>query len=434
MRPCAVVGLASIETADNIPPVAAMALGLRPTGGQPLLQLLREFIRDGHRWLIVLDNCEHLRLAVRSFVDTLTAACPRLTVVATSRQPLGLGGERLLRLTPLHVPALKSGIASVEASSACRLFLERAGRTQPGLCLDADNYVAIADIVRGLDGLPLAIEIAASRMTAFSVHDLHARLDRTLGLLHETPPLAAAHHTSLRPHSIGRTASSRRTRSSPAGTSLFTDGFTLDAAESIGRGMGLTSDPADALARLVDSSLVEPNLGAGPAPIRMLETVRTFGLTVLDETGQRPAVERANRSWITSLVESIAYRFGGPDEPSAVDALLSEHLNLHAAHERARASDDAGTRRRIIVGLFPFVTFCEIPDILTWELQAVSDFPGGHRDVELLAVSSIAALSRGWPDLAETRARRSLELAPLDSPHPFALDALGTAAISRGPP
>ena len=432
VRPCAVVGLASIETADSVPLVAAMALGLRPTGGQPPLQLLRELIRDD-RWLIVLDNCEHLRLAVRSFVDTLTAACPRLTVVATSRQPLGLGGERLLRLTPLHVPALESGIASVEASSACRLFLERAGRTQPGLRLDADNYVAIADIVRGLDGLPLAIEIAASRMTAFSVHDLHARLDRTLALLHETPSLAAAHHASLR----ATLDWSYRLLAPDAqqllcALSLFSDGFTLDAAESIGRGMGLPSDPADALARLVDSSLVEPSLGTGPARYRMLETVRTFGLTVLDETGQRPAAERANRSWITSLVESIACRFGGPDEPSAVDALLSEHLNLHAAHERARASDDADTRRRIIVGLFPFVTFCEIPDILTWELQAVSDFPGGHRDVELLAVSSIAALARGRPDLAETRARRSLELAPLDSPHPFALDALGTAAMYAG--
>jgi hypothetical protein len=164
----------------------------------------------------------------------------------------------------------------------------------------------------------------------------------------------------------------------------------------------------------------------------MLETVRSFGQSLLDVAGQRTAAERADRSWVAALVESIACRFGGPDEAAAVHLLLSEHLNLHGAHERARASDDVDTRRHIVVALSPFVGFCEIPDILTWQLQAAGDLPGGNRDVELLAVSSDAALARGRPDLAETWARRSLELAPPGSPHPYALATLGTAAIYSG--
>jgi predicted ATPase/DNA-binding SARP family transcriptional activator len=431
-RSCAVVTLAGIETADSVPLVAAMALGLRPTGGQPPLRLLSDLIGDD-RWLIVVDNCEHLRLAVRSLVEALIGTCPNLTVVATSRQPLGVVGERLLRLTPLDLPALDSGIAAVERSDACRLFLERAGRTQPDLRLDAHNYEAIAGIARGLDGLPLAIELAASRMTALSVHDLHARLDRTLALLHGNPTPSATHHASLR----ATLEWSYRLLEPDAqqllsALSLFSAGFTLDAAESIGCGIGLRSDPADAVAQLVDASLIEPHLGSRPARYRMLETVRSFGQSVLDEAGQRTAAERANRSWVATLVESIAARFGGPDEAAAVDLLLGEHLNLHGAHERARASGDVDTRRHIIVGLLPFVHFCEIPDLLAWQLHAVGDLPGGHRDVELLAVSATAALNRGRPDLAATWARRSLELAGPGSPHQYALDTLGTAAIYAG--
>jgi len=143
-------------------------------------------------------------------------------------------------------------------------------------------------------------------MSAFTVHDLHARLNRILTLLHETPAATTAHHTSLRATiDWSYRLLDPEAQQMLCALSLFTDGFTLDAAESIGRGIGVTSDPADALARLVDASLVEVNLGNSVARYRILETVRSFGLAMLDEAGRGRIAEQAHRTWVTSLVEAI---------------------------------------------------------------------------------------------------------------------------------
>ena len=229
--------------------------------------------------LLVLDNCEHLLPGVRDVVATLVDGCPQLTVLATSREPLGHPAEQQVRLAPLAVTS-PAELDDLARSPAVAVFVDRARRVRPDFSPDPDDLRVIGDIVRRLDGMPLAIELAAGRLSTLGLADLHARLDRSLDLLGD-----------------GRTVTLRRTiewsydllpdheQRLFRHLGVFPDGFDLATAESIADDLGLPADATGALAHLVDASMIDATLGDVPR-YRMLDTIRSFAqdrLSAADE-------------------------------------------------------------------------------------------------------------------------------------------------------
>ena len=185
--------LSSITDDRALPQAIAHALDLRVIQGDAL-NSCAALLAAGPRLLFV-DNCEHLLDGVRPVVQRFIEACPELTVLATSREPLGLRGEQRLRLAPLSVAA-PSDLDGVERSPAVAVFVDRVTRLQPGFALEPDELSVVADIVRRLDGLPLAIELAAARLSSLGLADLCARLDQALDLLgdgRDGTPAAGGH-------------------------------------------------------------------------------------------------------------------------------------------------------------------------------------------------------------------------------------------------
>ncbi len=426
-----VVELATVSASADVPAAVAAALGVRSTGTTPLTTLLTEVIHIDNR-LLVLDNCEHVIQAVRDLVVELLDACPYLTVLTTSRHPLGLAGEVRLRLAPLGLPPPDADLGDIERSAAGQLFLDRARQANPGLRVHAGLGPSIAGIVRALDGLPLALELAAGRLSAFSVTDLHDRFGGALTLLQGGRTTKSRRHASLRatlewsyqlldPHDQGLFCA----------LSLFVDGFTLDAAETIAVAIDLPFEPALSVGRLVDASILEPVLDHEPARYRMLEPIRAFALTMLDDTGRRPLAVAAHAAWARSLAGFIGSCYGGPHEAAAADVLQRELVNLRAAHERACASRDLATRRALVVGLDHIATYRELPDIHTWAIDLVTDDPtdGSEHEPALFGLAARSAVMQGKIDLAEVLARHSLAQTSTDL---AALDALSAVMMYRG--
>ena len=264
--------LAPVTDPAAVPFALADAMGLTVSRGD-VLAACSALLGDGSR-LLVVDNCEHLLDAARDLVARLLAACPRLEVLVTSREPLGLAAEHIFRLAPLPTPS--RGTAKDPARSpAVEVFLDRAARVRRGAVRPTDLGV-VADIVRRLDGMPLAIELAAGRLSSFSLSDLHDRLDRALDLLGGGRPSTDARHRSLRAtlewsHQLLTDDEQRLFRH----LAVFVDGVDLDTAEHVATDLGLTVDPGTALARLVDASMLEATFtGADKTRYRMLETLR----------------------------------------------------------------------------------------------------------------------------------------------------------------
>ena len=259
------VELAPLADPALVPRAVASALGLRETPGQDVTETLLQTLREQHL-LLVLDNCEHLLDACARLARALLRGCPRLQVLATSRQGLGVLGETTWPVPALEVPATAAlPLAQLAQSEAVRLFVERAASVAPGFVLTERNGGAVAELCRRLDGLPLAIELAAARVRTLSVEQIGARLDHRLRLLTSGRRAALPHQQTLRAsmdwsydllapperHLFRRLA-------------VFAGGWTLEAAEAVCAGAaragaaegGLPEDVLDVLGGLVDKSLV----------------------------------------------------------------------------------------------------------------------------------------------------------------------------------
>mgnify|MGYP001282619079 CR=1 FL=1 len=275
------VELAALTDPALVPGTVAAAFGVREVPGQSLVSTLAAALRS-KRLLLLLDNCEHLVDACARLVDTLLRACPLVQVLATSREALGIDGEVGRRVPSLAVPpadALPPGDQLIRYE-AVRLFLDRAGAVQAGFTLTAQNASAVADICRRLDGIPLALEMAAARLAALSVEHLAERLDQRFKLLTGGSRAALPRQQTLRAtldwsYDLLIEPEQRLfTR-----LSVFAGGWTLAAAEEVGGG-GHPGAPEvlDLLARLMEQSLVAMDvLPDGAERYRMLETVRQYG-------------------------------------------------------------------------------------------------------------------------------------------------------------
>lgn len=369
------VDLAPIRDATVVATAVARALGVREEGDRPLIALLTAALAS-RRLLLVLDNLEHLPAAAPLVADLL-AAVSSLTVLVTSRARLRLRGERELPIPPLAVPAGRPSDpppAGLADAGAVRLFVERAVEVQPGFALTDENARVVAEICRRLDGLPLAIELAAARVKVLPPQVLLERMEQRLPLLS-----GGARDLPLRQQTMRDAIAwshdllTAEERAVFRRLAVFTGGFRLEAAESVAEGgrreAGGPPDnspsasrlppPAstvlDLLASLVDQSLLRASEGAAGEPrYAMLETVREYGLERLRDSGELHDVQHAHAIFYLDLTEGAELALTGPAQAEWLDRLETDHDNIRAALTAALAVDDTGTALRLVGALWRF--------------------------------------------------------------------------------
>jgi predicted ATPase/transcriptional regulator with XRE-family HTH domain len=327
------VALAPLTDPELVVPTIARACGLGSQSGRGVREILHAALRDRHL-LLVLDNWEQVIDAAPE-VASLLLACPHVIVLATSRAALRLRGEREYPVMPLSVPVLAQlpVAAQIAENPAVQLFVARAADVAPGFALTQLNAAALAAICRRLDGLPLALELAAARIRLLSPTELLARLDRALPLLTGGP-----RDLPDRQRTMERAIDWSYDLVAPAEAHLFRQlapfvgGWDLDAVEAIGDTAEAIDDPLELLAALVEQALVValPGFDA-EGRYRMLEPVRQYALQRLIESGEESAARQRHAAHYFALVEEADAGLSGSEQVAWLDRLEREHDNLRAA-------------------------------------------------------------------------------------------------------
>lgn len=316
-------------------------IGLDAPINRTHLEALCEQLAD-RRVLLVLDNCEHLLEEAARVAVAVLHAGPNVKVLATSREALGVTGEAICRLSPLPVPPSEGEpLQAVIASDAVRLFEDRAAYAETGFLVTDQNAELVARICRRLDGLPLAIELAAARLDSMNVADLDRRLTDRFGLLTGGDPAAIAHHRTLRSaldwsYDLLDDQGAELYRR----LSVFAGGFTVDAAEVVGTSSAMESGELPALLdRLVAQSVITRDDTGESLRYMMLETVREHGGRLLDDRGEADSVRDVHLSWVVTLARDAGRRLQGADQQLWVDRLEKERANVRAALAWALETD-----------------------------------------------------------------------------------------------
>ncbi len=352
----AFVSLAPVRDLDLVWPTVAQALGVRDAGDAPLTDRLTASLRD-KRLLLVLDNFEQV-VEAAPLVAALLVECPGLKVLATSRVRLRVSGEREHEVPPLALEEETDAPVGVAGSAAVRLFVERAQAVRADFGLTVANAPAVAAICRRVDGLPLAIELAAARVKVLPPAALLERLERRLPVLtgggRDLPTRQQTMRAAIA-WSYDLLTAAERALFLRLG--VFVGGVTLEAAEAVCTVDGLASDVLEGIASLVDKSLLRQEEAAGEPRYRMLETVREFALEQLAAGGAEAATRDQHATWCLSLGEAAGAVLWRSDDPGVVARLEAELANLRAALgwlEQAGRGDDL-LRLAAAVGRFWYV-------------------------------------------------------------------------------
>ncbi|WP_231509530.1 BTAD domain-containing putative transcriptional regulator [Streptosporangium roseum] len=316
----------------------AHALGARDQSARPSVDVLRDHLRDT-RLLLVLDNCEHVVGAVATLVDTLLRACPGLRVLATSRQRLAVQGEHVLLVPPLPLPPATGPQAAdtgppLTDYDAVALLADRTAAAAPAFRIDRHNRALVVQLCRRLDGIPLAIELAAVRLSTLSIGEILDRLDDRFRLLADgnaqvTPRY---HQTLYDVISWSHDLCTEPERLLWARLSVFSGGFDLEAAEAVCSGPDVPRrDVIDILAGLVHKSILGVSTRAARTRYRLLETVRQYGQQRLADLGLHDAVRRRHRDHYRRLAAGAAAGWCGPCEVEWLSRLRQELPNLRSA-------------------------------------------------------------------------------------------------------
>jgi predicted ATPase/DNA-binding SARP family transcriptional activator/tetratricopeptide (TPR) repeat protein len=352
------VHLAGLREAVDVPIALATALGISdtPIAEAPkvwphrhadLTRRLLDALAD-RADLVVLDNCEHLISAAAQLADTLLAGCPRLRILATSRESLAITGETLLPVGPLELPDEYSTAGKAVEHAAVRLFADRAASVRPGFAVDETNVREVVAVCRQLDGLPLALELAAARLRSMTVGQVAERLDDRFRLLTGGSRTSLPRHQTLGAvveWSWGLLTDSERTLATRM--SVFATAATLDAITAICAGGDLpANDVLYVLASLVEKSLVDAQEGAdGPPRYRMLQTVRAFAA---ERLADGDTVRAKLAAYYLALMEEMDSKLRGPEQLQALRAVDAERDNIVAAVRVAVDRRDADTSFRIV--------------------------------------------------------------------------------------
>jgi len=440
------VELAQIEDPGIVAPTVASRLGVPDTPGQDVTEAVAEYVAD-HQVLVVLDNCEHLAGAAALLAENLLAACPALTVMVTSREALGVEGELNWQVPPLSLPRPGPAptAAALAGSDAVKLFEQRAQLVRPSFRVTDDNAAEVASICQRLDGLPLAIELAAARMRIMSSAALAERLDDIFAVLVGGARSAHPRHQALRAtldwsHDLldgeERTAFRR--------LSVFAGGFTLEAAERVVAGGDIKpASMLELLTRLADKSLVRVEHARDDARYHLLVTIRDYARDRLGEAGEADPVRQAHLSYFTELAELAAARIegveaGGSGLELELDRLDTELPNLRKAAEFAAEAGDPVAALRIAGALDRYAylrgRYHEIRQWLDAAVTAYPDAPAELRAKVLLGSGRLALLQCDYAP-AVRRLEAALRLyRELAEPRGIAgaLQVLGSVAREQG--
>lgn len=443
------VKLAALAEPSLLPQSVAAALGLPEEPGRPLLQTLQTWA-GSRQFLLVLDNCEHLISACAALVEALLVACPALTVLATSREVLRIDGEQVYLVPPLSLPPFQdrarrnsAGVSAsqrdgdlshaprmqslIRSSDAVQLFCERAKHVRPRFVLDERNAYAVAEVCWRLDGIPLALELAAAHLRALDVEQLAARL---------------AGHSAFR--STGARTASPRQQTLQASLdwsydlltpneralfnrlAVFAGGFSLRAVETLGAGA------LETLERLIEKSMVLVDEQSSEPRYRLLEIVRAYGLERLAESGERERVQIWHAGYYVALAEEAQLALMGPEQTIWLERMEQEHDNLRAAiawlHEHGEIGHEGASNEEVnnegacreltlVAALWRF-----------WEVRG--HLQEGHERIE-------AALTRhdavhGFRHLPVLPERQHASASPCASARAQAIDGAGVLAWRQG--
>lgn len=326
------VELAALNDRELIHRNVAEALSIRDHSTRSAMEVLIDHLRD-KQMLMILDNCEHVLHECTVVVEMLLRSCPKLRILATSRQALGVGGEQLVAVPTLSLP--NPDDRSLVESDAVRLFVERAGAMVQDFTLTKENQGALAGICRRLDGIPLAIELAAVRLRALSVHQLLERLEDRSRLLTVGPWTKLPHHRTLRALiDWSYNLCTDHEQQLWARVSVFAGGLDLEAAEEICSGDGIAREEVmDLVAALVDKSILTREEQSSRVRYRLLETIREYGLERLVASGKEATLRRRHREYYWKLAAEANTRLFGPSQKALTDRLHLDHINLRAALE-----------------------------------------------------------------------------------------------------
>ncbi len=339
------IDLSAVSSPELVPPAVASVLSLEESSGAEFITAVaRRF--EGRRTLVLLDNCEHLRSACAQFAMAVLAAAPGLVILATSREALGVPGERAWRVGVFELPRFGEVVdpARVERYSALRLWKERAAEVVPDFAISNENVNCAIETCRRLDGMPLAIELAASRLSSMSGEDILALIDARFPALGKRSSSRVSRQRTLRSlidWSYELLDQPQRALFRRLG--VFAGGWNIDAAIAVCGEPGETGDDlVDCLADLVDKSLVVFEVNEGPGRYRFLNTIWGYAQEKLGESSDAEMIAARHSAWCRALVTEAERNLRGPDQAAWLQRLETEMPNLRAALAYCLENDVAG--------------------------------------------------------------------------------------------
>lgn len=436
------VELAPLTDSDLIPQTILSTIGIQEQPGKTPLEVLKEYLHK-KQTLIVLDNCEHLVSASAEMANTLLNAAPKLKIMASSREALGVKGEALYPVPSLSLPDIKRlpAIEQLSQYEAVRLFIDRALLVAPHFGVDKDNAPHIAQICYRLDGIPLAIELAAARIKMLSVEQISKRLDDRFRLLTGGARTALPRQQTLRALiDWSYDILSENERLLLRRLSVFAGGWTLEAAEEvcIGQDDILSNDILDLLSQLVNKSLVVvmEQSQSGETRYRMLETIRQYAREKLLEAGGSESIRDQHLAYFVKLVEQAEPELYFSNQIFWLNKLDDELDNLRMAMEWALAKDVRSGLQLIIAGRFFWEARGDIREVQSWMEPLLDQYnEGDSLRARALVVHGSILGTEGKLAQAEILTNKGLELSrAISDKHAeaFSLWGLAGAIVLQG--
>jgi predicted ATPase/DNA-binding SARP family transcriptional activator len=426
--------LAPLTEPAAVAPALATSLGVRRQPDAGVVDSVVHFLAS-KRLLLVLDNCEHVLDGVRPLVDAILRGCPRVVVLATSRERLGINGERVQPVAPLPLPDSERPLDVT--APAVALFVDRARAVRPDLRLGAANLAAIVDVCRHLDGLPLSLELAAARIRSLNPADLSARMAGHLELLSPGGPDGGRHSTLRGVLDWSYNLLTPTQRRLFDRLSVFSGSFDLSAAEEVGTGDGIEcGQVVELLAALVDASMITVGATEGRVRYSLLETLRAYGWTHLSHQDEADTVRLRHASHFASVAERADLGLRGPDESAWVTIIDRELGNLRAAHQWLVRTAQVELALRLSRGLHYYMLFRFRDEVVSWG-QVTLELPGAEQHplfAEVCGAVGEGLTARGEMALARALADRALThvSGPDDERRMFGLRLSGMVSLYVG--
>jgi predicted ATPase/class 3 adenylate cyclase len=395
------VELAGVRDPEAVPDAVMATFGIQAPTGMSVTEALLEFLRS-KEMLLVIDNCEHQLRAVADLVGAIARQCAHVRMLSTSREGLNIVGERMLGVASLEVPDDATDVAAIAGCDAVALFVDRARAVKASFVLDESNARAVAQICRRLDGIALAIELAAARVAMLTPGDIARRLDQRFRLLAGGQRSTVERHQTLRATvdwSYDLLVEPEQLLLDRL--SVFSGGFSLEAAETVtASGPVASHEVFDLLAALVARSLVVADTEGVDARYRLLETIRQYAQERLDESGEGDRLRTEHAAYCAAFAEAAIEGLAGPQGIEWDDRLVAEYDNIRAALTWAVETENVdATLRLFSVWQWPAMwNDVNLVSTATGVADAVAEIPGATEHPkypQAMAVAALVANNRG---------------------------------------